>query len=162
MSTIPSHSSSLAAKVAARNRANNIANKLHPLLVAEAAKLLANGKSLDKADGELTAVARKAFSPILAQFEGGRVQIWISRNYASFSFTVKTWETCNGISVYEEAFGYVAENDSVNGGMKPCTPCATRRTDYDVASIEAARKALVVAKQALRDAENALCGFGEY
>lgn len=147
------HTTALAARVAAFNRAHAEVNRLAPLYRAAVAPFI--GRKVITAAGDYTAAIRKVFPAA-----DPSVQVYSPHKGC---FVVKTCEpygdhTC----VYAESYFY-AFTVAHDGTAEPLAhPFEPLRTDYTVDSVTAARKAAEAAREAARQAENACGPFGMY
>lgn len=147
----------LAARVDATNRANTVAKELYTKFRAALEPFL--GKQVLKVDGSLLQKVERAVGPLPS---GNDLMVYHHRTGYSLAWVVKTSEPDGPHSVvYHEVVVYV-------GGLQGTTlekfgnPPDYLRTDYTVAEIVAARKAVEVAKAELDKAREDLASFGEY
>ena len=152
----------LEAKVIAHNRANEVANELHPKLVEIFEPYL--GQKITKKDGGLL----KKIADQLPEsryhdaYPSPTVMFYLNNSNYSLSFTVKT---CAQIldshgCVYAESTVYVGRFQ--DGEFSEITPLDTKRTDYNADEVTQLREAYKVAERAARDAESKLYPFGQY
>jgi len=158
------HSTPLAAKVAAQNEANRIANAMY-LPATEALKPFI-GQKVCKVDGGLLEKVKKVL-PEASAHEGnhGQRPYYSTGHGYSLTLQIRICEEAkrrNGEqgSYYSEAVLYVA--DLRDGVLIKLYDPNTRRTDYTEAEIIEARKAHEAAKTAVREAASKLVWFGEY
>ncbi len=145
------HKTALAARVAAFNKAHAEINRIAPLYRAALAPFI--GQHITTAQGEYLAKVKKTFpaSPL---------QVFSPHKGC---FVVKVCEpygdhTC----VYAEPYFYactVSHNGNAEALSHEFEPL---RTDYTVESVQDAREAAEVAREAARQAENACAPFGQY
>jgi len=158
-----SHDTALAAKVAAQNEANAVANQHTPALLAALSPFM--GKNVCKVTGELLAKVKAAL-PALPDYSNNRdVSCWVSTGHG-YSITLNV-KTCHGQrkkdytgAHYAETLVYLGELS--NGELSKLYPFEPRHTDYTEAEIIAARKEVNAAKDALSKAQGKLAGFGEH
>lgn len=153
------HTSRLAAKVAARNGVNQLAN-FH----AERFRQIITpfvGQKICLVTGDFSQKFKTALRPA---HPGPYLRIRV-RTSGSYSLVVE-FQVCadsvgSSYSATENHVEYIGQLD--NGVLKSVTQRVDAlRTDYTVAEIEAARQAVSAAEGALRDAQGKLCNFGTY
>ena len=159
------HASPLAAKVAAVNAVAAEINRLSPLMI-EALRPFIGKKVIKTTDRRFTAAV---LAVLPAQAEG--IERWLAHADSGICFTIKTSRQTRdrncpegeqwGIAHYAEDWFYVGEVDSSGTLIKVLTP-STRRADWTEAGIVAARKAVEVAREAVREANTACGPFGDY
>ncbi len=146
------HTTALAARVAAFNRANAEINRLAPLYRAAVAPFI--GRKVITAAGEYTAAIRKVFPAHPS------VNVYSPHKGC---FTVKVCEAYGDHScVYAEPYFYaftVAHDGTAEALTHPFEPLETA---FTVDGVTAARKAAEDARKAARQAENACGPFGLY
>ena len=107
------HKTKLAARVAAKNRANQIANEIYAPLKAIFDPYV--GKKILTQDSSFIHKLRDAVANYLAPLNKPGLQIYrYSPTFSSISFIVKTWETLDGCAYYAETSVYVANLESHN------------------------------------------------
>lgn len=162
------HSSPLAAKVAAVNRAHQMARELYPALV-NAFKPF-HGQKVIKVNGDLLASVEKTLPKLPGWGDtDNRACVFRSRSSSySIVYTVKASENYTAShgcsSAYHEVSLYVCDLDGqtakpVSGGGDWVL---TARTDYTEAEVAQLRKTAEEARKAAQDAESACHFFGLY
>lgn len=147
------HSTSLAAKVAAFNRANTEANRLAPLYRAAMQQFI--GLRVTTASGEYLAKVSKVF-PVASD----GVQVFSPHKGC---FVVKTCERYAEHScIYAEAYFYAFSIGPDGTANEPQSEFSPLRTDYTSEEITRLRAIAEQAREAARQAENACAPFGEY
>ena len=144
------------AKVKAVNRANDYANKLHPVLAAIFEPLV--GKSILKAGGGILAKYEK----LLPKFPSDN-QMIVYRDIARYSlaWTVKVWESSGEWGTqYHETTVYVGNLEGAI--LSLISPSAAHRTDYSAEKIGELRLVYREAQKVADEARNALWPFGEF
>lgn len=163
------HSSALAAKVAAVNRAHQMARELYPALV-NAFKPFHGCKAI-KTNGDLLASVEKTLPKLPGWGDTeNRACVFRSRSSSySLAYTVKASENYTrehgGESCqYHEVTLYVCDLDGQTA--KPVTGggewVVNARTDYTEAEVNQLRKTAEEARKAAQDAESACHPFGLY
>jgi len=158
----------LEAKVDARNRLNDAANNILPLLIANFTPLV--GQKIMKASGLMEKYKGLVPTTFAPTGDPPEVQILLNPSNYTFSFRLKTesfykhHNPAYGNCVhYEEEILYVGEFHN-NGGLILEKMCAfqPRKTDYNVEDVRAARLAANRAEQLARDTDAACHPFGRY
>ena len=156
------HTTALAAKVAARNEVNALADAAYAP-IAGALRPFVDQKIL-KADGTLLDKVKRALPPLV----GGPDAPWQSWYSVPHGYSlILNLKTCHAQVRRDCDFAHYAEEavyvgDIKNGILVGILPPYARRTDYTEDEIIEGRAAVEVAKQALRDAERAIADFGPY
>lgn len=150
----------LDAKIAARNHVNALANDRLPK-IREAVKPFL-GKKVALQGGGMTAKLDAALSIFRAT--NLTDQVWFNARTYTLEATFKTCFKVQGENgcVYAERAVTFAELERDSNNLKQLYTTTTFRTDYTVQEIEIARKAVTVARDAMRAAEWQLVGFGEH
>lgn len=146
----------LPAKIAATNRANQLANEWQAKLLAVFAKHV--GQKILKADGSLLAKIEKELPERPCTHN---VRIYRHHSNYSLAWVVNVSERIDNIgTTYAEAVIYVGSTrgDQLTG----LEPVRTLRTDYSLAELAAARERTAAAKKAYDEAREACYPFGEY
>ncbi len=153
------HTTGLAAKVAARNLA-------HVRLRSDAQALFAIcrsfvGRKIRKVNGELTQAFREALAPYLKEGTGDH---WLSSTY-SLARVFKTCEQGPRTCYYATATLYIGEMDgqtlkSVEYGDK--FDASQFRTDYTAEAVSELRAEVKRIRNELTTKESALSHFGEH
>lgn len=147
------------AHVCAVNKVNARANKLALELQTILAPLV--GKKVLKADGHLV----KKYAGLFTEFMNDDLQIFQYTSRYSMNneieFMVKGCETGRHGN-YHVTYVYAGKCDNDGVLTEVCEPCTDRRTDWTVAEVDAARRAIDKADQALRDAKSSLGPFDRY
>ena len=159
----------LQAAVDGRNQANAIANAAAVYLADAFAPMV--GWKILKKDRELTAEAKKALNGVEAKLQGMPGFRWLTTTKYHTSVAVNIQVDTpygDGRTNRTEVTMYLAHMER-NENFEPGTHIKALaelkpdlRTDYTVGEVAAARLKVAEAKEALRDAEGGLMGFGEY
>lgn len=153
------HNSKLAARVAAKNRANQLAFDAQKTLLPIFAQFV--GQKIVNGDGSFVVKLRNLVKESIATYDGGNSQIYLYGSRYSICYVAKTWEQFNGCSYYAETSFYLGELQNGNTLEKLCNPLVCHAVLTEEAILQA-RVEVKKARKILQDAESALCGFGEY
>lgn len=146
------------ARVKARNRANEEANRLQALLIPFFAPYV--GQKILKADGTLLQKIKDKM-PALEDAQVPGRHIYRQTSDYTLGWTVKTNEmdsehTCT----YAETTAYIG--DLRNGVLEAIAKGHTHRTDWTVAEVQAVREQIRAAENALSEARSKLGPFDMY
>lgn len=152
----------LQAKVEARNLANAAALEYGPRIIAALAPFV--GKPIQNRDGSKSAKLVKALAALNlpdSMLTPLQVVVRLESHWFRAEFRTRVSTGCS--SQYGSQTVTLGDLDGQVLKKLANPPTASYcRTDYTAEEILAARLAAEVAREALRDAERALCGFGEY
>lgn len=155
----------LAAKIAARNAANQTALEVAPRIIEALAEFA--GQPLKTKQGDKTAKLEKALTALDLpnQFgnDGNRLQVIVKVD--TYWLRAEVW--CSRSTGQGSASEHVTVTLGDMDGRTLKSVCAVpspvaHRTDFTVAEIAQARKDVEVMRDALRAAEFKLAGFGEH
>lgn len=155
-SSVISHPTMLAAKVAARNKVHATLRAAADAYFALARKF--DGKKIRKATGEFTKEFKAALPSCAMGDYWNRSDYWLS-------FVFKVCEQGPRSCTYAEASLYIGD---MEGQTLKAGDYAARfnpdnyRTDYTEAEVHGARAAVKAAESALRAAQSRLSYFGEH
>lgn len=161
---MPEISDKLRRRVAAVNRANDLANRLQAAYIEAARPLV--GKKITKIDGSLTESAKKhlAFADTLGE------SVTVQRETYQYWLTYKVTVRYDDGSAADRT-GYKSlssESATFNVGkvedhiLTALADLASRKTNYDPETIARLREQLDAAQKVVRDLESQLSPFGEY
>ncbi len=151
------HKSKLEARVAAVNKANAYAPKLHAMLTEALTPFV--GQKILKVGG-LVQKAKQAIDALNLPYGSGLNVTRNSNNY-SISFNIQACETFNDCAYYYDTAVYVGELN--NNDLAKLTPInGTYKSDYTEAEVLAKREAFKAAEKEYDKAKSALGPFGEY
>jgi hypothetical protein len=158
----------LAARVAARNQVNSLANEWGQKYLAFLAPYI--GKKIRKIGAFTKAFEADLQAAGLELPSGGNINYaYLHCQYKDVSLAFRV-----GNYILRDWYGRedqknISEEDSIylgklddNGVLLSLYPLQPQRTDYTEAEILTARKEVQAAKDSLRAAEGKLCCFGEY
>lgn len=149
--------SKLEARVIGENYVNEQANKLFYILNEYFTPLV--GCKVVKADGSLL----KKIQDDMPEIDFPKCTVYKNSSNYVLSWSVKVCVNYEGRAYYSEATVYIGDLVGTKLSMLyPSEQQASRKTDYTVEEIEAAREEYKQLEKQLNDARSKLFPFGEY
>ncbi|MAG28105.1 hypothetical protein CMI47_21475 [Candidatus Pacearchaeota archaeon] len=153
----------LAARIVARNRANEVANQLYAEIIGIFRPLV--GQKIVKVDGSLLGKIKDQLPKWDFpddKFPKPTVMVYKGSSTYTLSFTVKTCAQVigEGCCTYEECTVYVCDLDGQNVGERIYDP-PNARTDFTADEVNRLREEYKTKKKAADEAHSALHPFGE-
>lgn len=151
------HSTQLAAKVAAQNEANTLANERFEPIIKALAPFV--GQKICKVDGSLLEKVKKALPVFPSDFNNS--SFYSTGHGYSLRLDIRTCHAVepNGCA-YAESTVYLGSLD--NGVLINYDKAPNLKTDFTEEYVQEARKEVEAAEKAMRNAEAKLYYFGRY